>query len=422
MEDEKTPNPKGDEGYDMGFIDQLGPNWWLKNPHHNEANSETSLGTSYETIKPHAIVTRLSDIKSEPISWLWPGRIALGKITIISGDPGLGKSLLSQTLAACVSKGYPWPVEGTSAPLGDSILLSAEDDAADTIRPRLEAAGANCERIHILKAIQQVNKEGVPTERMFSLVLDIEHLKEALSQLPDCKLVVIDPISAYLDGAESHNNSAMRGLLAPLSDIAALYGVAVVVISHLNKNTGGSALHRTTGSLAFVAAARAAFLVIKDKNNSERRLFIPSKNNLAKDTTGLAYTICESENGNPIIAWELEPITITADEALAPFESNEEKTNTDWAIDFLKDELADGAKTYKELIKAGKESGVSEKTLRTARERLHVTTKKQGFHDSERVWSLPEHEDAQEVEDAQSKAEGVFDDDGRVGSEAEIIL
>ena len=275
-----------------------------------------------------AIVVRLSDIQSEPISWLWQGRIALGKLTLIVGDPGLGKSLLTATLAAIVSKGYSFPVDNTKAPMGDVVLLSAEDDAADTIKPRLEAAEADCARIHILKAVQEVDDAGKQTERMFSLKNDIAILEKLLPSIPDCCLLIIDPISAYLNDTDSHNNSDIRGLLAPLAALATRYKIAIIAVSHLNKGSGGNALYRAMGSLAFVAAARAAYVVTKDEHNPQRRLFLPVKNNLAQDTTGLAYTVVTAPNGAPVMAWEPDPIVITADEALVPIEPNEEHTAT----------------------------------------------------------------------------------------------
>src|SRR3989344_9166229 len=115
-----------------------------------------------------AVLESFANIEPEPITWLWHGRIALGKLTLIAGDPGLGKSLLTTTLAACVSRGYPWPVDGTDAPLGNVILLSAEDDAADTIRPRLDAAEADVTRVQILKAVY--DEDG--SAHIFSLKLD----------------------------------------------------------------------------------------------------------------------------------------------------------------------------------------------------------------------------------------------------------
>ena len=129
-------------------------------------------------------------------------------------------------------------------------------------------------------------------------------------------MIVIDPISAYLDGTESHNNAEVRAVLAPLAKLAAEVGAAVVCVTHLNKGSQSSALYRATGSLAFVAAARAAYAVTKDKDNPSRRLILPMKNNLAPDTSGIAYAVVAPQ-GIPIVAWEPTPVTITADEALS---------------------------------------------------------------------------------------------------------
>ena len=361
-----------------------------------------------------AIVVRLSDVQSEPISWLWKGRIALGKLTLIVGDPGLGKSLLTATLAAIVSKGYLFPVDNSKAPIGDVVLLSAEDDAADTIKPRLDAAEADCERIHILKAIQDVDVEGTQIQRMFSIKRDIVILEKLLPSLPDCRLLIIDPISAYLDGTESHNNSDMRGLLAPLAALAANHKIAIIAVSHLNKGSGGNALYRAMGSLAFVAAARAAYVVTKDEHNPQRRLFLPSKNNLAQDTTGLAYTVVTAPNGAPIMAWELEPVTITADEALAPLEPNEEHTATDEAVDFLRDVLSGGSIKASQVQKEARQAGISDKSLRRGRERLGIKPRKSTFTGG---WEWSLIEDALISQDAPFKTEGTLDGVGHLRSE-----
>jgi putative DNA primase/helicase len=143
-------------------------------------------------------------------------------------------------------------------------------------------------------------------------------LEEVLAAHPACKLVNIDPISAYLDGTDSHTNAAVRGLLAPLAELAAKFKVAIVAVSHLNKGGGQtSAMYRITASLAFVAAARAVYAVIKDKDDEGRRLMLPVKNNLSADRTGLAYRIGTATNGAPRIKWEREPVTVSADEAMA---------------------------------------------------------------------------------------------------------
>ncbi|OGZ10753.1 MAG: hypothetical protein A3C93_05555 [Candidatus Lloydbacteria bacterium RIFCSPHIGHO2_02_FULL_54_17] len=365
----------------------------------------------------HAIVTRLADIQSEPISWLWQGRIALGKLTLIVGDPGLGKSLLTTTLAAIVSKGYLFPVDNSQAPIGDVILLSAEDDVADTTKPRLEAADADCARIHALQAVQETDDEGTPVQRMFSLKRDIVRLEELLSSLPECRLLVIDPISAYLGDTDSHNNSDVRGLLAPLSTLAARYKIAIVAVSHLNKGGSGNALYRAMGSLAFVAAARAAYVVTKDEQDPLRRLFLPAKNNLAQDITGLAYKVITAENGQPVIVWELEPITVTADEALTPFEPNEEHTATDEAVGFLRDLLSGGSMKAHEVKKEAREAGISEKSLRRGRERLGIKPRKSAF---EGGWEWGLTEDAPSSQDAHPKTEGTLGDTGHLGGDSEV--
>lgn len=361
---------------------------------------------------PHAskpIFECFADIKAEPIHWLWPERIALGKPTLIVGDPNIGKSLFTADIAATVSKGGLWPVDNTSSPIGDVIILSAEDDAADTIKPRLDAAGADSRRVHILQAIQDVNLDGTTTQRMFSLKNDLAALKEMLSSLPECKLIIIDPISAYLDETDSHRNAAIRGLLAPLSVLAIKHRVAIIAIDHLNKNSRESnMLYRPGGSLAFVAVARAAYLMTKDKENPSRRLFMPLKNNIAKENTGLAYTVVSTENNIPVIVWEPEPVKNTAEEMLAFSQSQEQCNATDEAVDFLLDKLANGPMKADDTIEEAKKIGISSKPLRIARGKLGLKSKKSSsFKDGFWEWRLPE--------DAQPETEGSLEKARRLG-------
>jgi putative DNA primase/helicase len=207
------------------------------------------------------VVQRLSDIAAKPITW---GRIARGKPSVIAGHPGLGKSQIAASLAAIATTGGLWPVDRSTSPIGSVVVLSAEDDAADTIRPRLEAAGADVTKVHILHAVIDNTPNGEEVQRAFNLRADIRRLEQVIADIGDVVLVVIDPVSAYVGTADSHNNAEIRGLLAPLSEMAARQNVAVVMVSHLNKGGAGSeALLRVTGSLAFVAAARAAFIVAK---------------------------------------------------------------------------------------------------------------------------------------------------------------
>ena len=355
--------------------------------------------------KSQAMIVCFANINPEPINWLWSDRIALGKITLIAGDPGLGKSLITSMLASAVSKGYSWPLIDSPSPIGDVILLSAEDDPADTIRPRLDAAGADCNHIHIIEAIQEIEDDGNTAQRMFSFKKDIVALNECLTLFPDCKLVVIDPVSAYLDGTDGNSNSDIRGLFGPLAQLARQYKVAIVLIQHLNKGSGTNALYRPMGSLAFIATARTAFIVAKDPDNPQRRLFMPAKNNLAKENSGLAYSIIEAENGAPVIAWESEPVTITTDEALLPSQPDIERTVTDFAVDFLKELLSKGPVSALEVRKQANQLGITDKPLRTAGGKLGIKPKKADF-DKGWVWSLPE--DALKAQDALPQTEGTF--------------
>lgn len=383
-----------------------------------QSRKEWQKDSKTKTVSSKAMTLRMSDVQPIPISWLWPGRIALGKLTLIAGDPGLGKSLVSISLAANVSKAGMWPLEGSQAPLGSVVLLSAEDDPGDTIRPRLDAAEADCSRIHIIQAIRDVDAEGKPTQRMFSFRKDIAVLEELLPTLPDCRLLIIDPVSAYLDGTKSHENAEVRGVLAPLAKLASDFGVAVVVVQHLNKNSGDNAMYRSMGSIGFVAAARAAYIVTKDKDNQDRRLVMPVKNNLAKDTTGLAYSIVESGNGAPMLVWESEPVLITADEALGRSDTNEEKTKIEWAKQVLLSVLANGPVTAAEINREAKQAGISVSTLNRAKDRLGIKPKKTDFKGGW-VWSLPANEDIQTSEDTASGVVDILGRDEHLGSAEE---
>jgi AAA domain-containing protein len=262
---------------------------------------------------------RASDIQAEAIQWLWHQRIALGKTCLMAGPPGLGKSQVTTYIAATVSNGGAW-CTGEKCEPGDVYFLSAEDDPADTIRPRLEACGANLDRIHIVEAVHFIN---VKRDRPFELKRDLDTLEAELMGNSNAKLVIIDPISAYLRGVNSQNNSDVRSVLAPLAKLAADHRVAVVCVTHLNKGLAANVtepLARVIDSTAFGAAVRTAFLIAQDKVNPDRRLFLPLKSNISRDCPGLAFQIephvLPSGIETSRVSWDKRPVTITAAEAL----------------------------------------------------------------------------------------------------------
>ncbi len=335
------------------------------------------------------IIVRLADVKPEPLRWLWPGRIALGKLTMLAGDPGLGKSSLTIDIAARLSRETPWPdatSEHNSA--GGTVLLTAEDDLADTIRPRLDAAGADVSRIIAMQAV----RHGNGAARMFNLALDLPALDAAIRQCDGCRLVVIDPITAYMGKTDSHKNADVRALLAPLGELAAKHRVAIVGVSHLNKGGAGSAMYRTMGSLAFVAAARAAWVVACDRDDHTRRLLLPVKNNLAPNTGGLAFTLRQAENGMPTLAWDARPVNVSADEVLALQGHDEERSAREEAAEWLRELLAGGPVKSTDAQKQAREAGIKESTLNRAKRVTGVVTKRDGFGPgSTWYWMLPDH-------------------------------
>jgi hypothetical protein len=364
----------------------------------------------------------------KPINWLWPKRIARGKVNLMAGNPSLGKSQITASIAAVVSTGGYWPVDRVQAMIGNVIFLSAEDDPADTMRPRLEAAGARLTRVHFVKSVLTgYTGEGKGVHRAFCLGRDLKALARAMEDIGNVAAVVLDPITAYLGETDSHRNAEVRALLAPLSELAGQSEAAVIGVSHLNKAAGTDALSRVTGSLAFVAAARTAHLVAEDPEVRGRRLFLPIKNNLAADSGGLAFRIeaasIESLNG-PIetsrVMWEQMPVTLTANEVIRP-QAPEEGSAMREACDWLR-QVLENPTPAAEVLRQARAVGITEKTLRRAAEKVGVWKQKTGM-ETGWAWSMPTQprrcpevpKISEDSEDARPKVLGDF---GAEGAEA----
>jgi hypothetical protein len=201
-------------------------------------------------------------------------------------------------------------------------------------------------------------------------------------------LVVFDPVSSYLGHTDSHKNAEIRAVLAPLSDLAARHRVAVVAVTHLRKSDG-PAVYRALGSVGFVAAARAAWSVSKDKDNPRRRLFLPVKNNLAGDVQGLAFTIEPAgSDGSPVVAWEREPVCLSADDALAGDRGGGGDGHD--AADFLREVLAGGEQPATVVLKQARANGFSDKVTRKAIKGMGGKIRRVGFGvGGTWFWSLP---------------------------------
>lgn len=245
-----------------------------------------------------------SGMEMEPIEWLWDGFIAKGKPHMFAGDPGLGKSQITIDIAARLSTGRPLPSriigEKGKEPVG-VLILSAEDDPKDTMLPRLVAAGADLNMVGFLKsAILTVDKNKKVSMRSLTLREDAEQILKAVANLPmKIGLIIIDPISAFLSSdQDSNSNSDARGTLAQLQHTVMSKGIAMLLINHMNKNTGAKSAHmRSMGSTGWNAAARATFYAFKDPAMpEERRVFSVGKMNLAKEEgAGFFYRIVPAE-------------------------------------------------------------------------------------------------------------------------------
>jgi putative DNA primase/helicase len=210
-------------------------------------------------------------------------------------------------VAARLSRGTAFP-DGARSSVGDTIFLSAEDDAADTIRPRLDAAGADVSRVRRVKAVRVTLGDGAIGESVFSLERDLEKLDEAIGKIPDTQLLVIDPVSAYMGRVDTHRDAEIRRVLAPLADLASRRRVAVVGVMHLKKGDT-TALLRVSGSIGFVAAARVVWGFGEDPDVPETRIMVAVKNNLAPLGNGLAYRI-EADGASPRIVWQQGAVTL----------------------------------------------------------------------------------------------------------------
>ncbi len=350
------------------------------------------------------ILVCAADVAETEIRWLWPGRMPLGRITLLVGRPGEGKSFLTTDMAARVSRGLPWP-DGSACPEGSVLLISAEDDLGDTIRPRLRAHGADLGRVHLLSMVRRSDPDGGRYETMFTLS-DVGPLEVALAAHPDCKLIVVDPIGSFLGGkTDAHRDNDVRSILVPVARLAEQYDAAVLVVAHRRKSASGFADDLALGSRAFTGIARAVWHVSRDRDDKTRRLLLPGKNNLAAEGQGLAFTIADDGPG-PTIRWESEPVDMNADEAIK--EENTDggdgrRTTLDDAIAWLQDALADGPLVAKEILRRAHAEGISNSTLNRAKASLGVHSKKKD-HSVQTVWlwRLPRANPRASDDDAQT--------------------
>lgn len=335
--------------------------------------------TQAQQFKPtgRLVTVCAADIEPEHVEWLIDQSFPLGMMAVIGGQPGLGKSQISINLAAGVTTGKGLPGNGVFNNPGSVIILANEDDAARTIRPRLDAAAADISKVHI---VEGVAREGAAVD-MFQLDQDIEDLRERARQIGDVKLIIIDPPSAYLGTrVDSYKDSDVRRVLMPLGNLAQETGAMILLIVHLNKRTDGGAQQRFSGSTAWTAAPRVGFMVLED-SLTKHRFMLPVKNNIGDDRLGYRYHIAEKlihyggqTFKSSYIVWD-ETTNRSVAELMTPPKANK-ITVVDAAKTFLEDELTDGPLPVEHVQAAAKAAGVSWPSVIRAKKEMPISSTK----------------------------------------------
>ena len=343
------------------------------------------------------VLVKAGDVAPVAVSWLWHRRLPLGRPSLLVGVPGAGKSYVTCDMAARVTTGTPWP-DGSPCERGSVLFITAEDDMGDTIRPRLDACRADVDRVYQLTAVRRIDDEtGKPRDVLFTLA-DVAAMEAALKRLPDCRLVVIDPIGSFLGGdVDAHRDNEVRAVLAPIGLLASRYGVAVLIVAHRRKGNAGSADETALGSRAFSGIVRSIWHLSPDPRDDNRRLLLPGKSSLARKGDGLAFTLI----GEPTAAvvWERDPVRMTADDAMRDERAAEANGPSDRpgpepaarnaAADWLAAELADLAEhKVADVRAAAGNAGLAWRTVQRARESLGVLVERATFG-GEFIWRLP---------------------------------
>jgi hypothetical protein len=342
------------------------------------------------------IFVRASDIVPRPMDWLWEGHILRGSQELLTGIPGGGKSQIHCAFVAYATTGGIWPDGCNGVPAGNVIMLTAEDCVDQTIVPRLIAAGADRERVFILKKIRKDNRE-----RMFLLNEDLEELERMIRHIGDVRLITIDPITAYMGGkVDSHRATDVRGQLGPLADLAERLDVALSAITHPPKHSTQRAIDHFIGSQAFIAAARIGHMAIEEVDEDEhgnrvptgRSLFTNPKNNVSRKMPTLAYRVVPAQAGDiPItkIVWE-EIVDITADQAVAAATPSKSKDHSGPVV-FLLNILANGPVPRKIIEERAAACGFSKDQLDRAKRKIGGVAFKEMTANGQWSWCLPEH-------------------------------
>jgi hypothetical protein len=352
--------------------------------------------TSIDAPSISVSLVRGDTIKPEQVSWAWSGWLARGKVHILAGAPGCGKTTIALNLAATITQGGAWP-DGTRAPVGNVVIWSGEDDPADTLAPRLIAAGADMKRVFFVGDVFQAGKA-----RSFDPARDIEPLGTEIKRAGGAALLMVDPIVSAVAG-DSHKNAETRRGLQPLVDLTANIGAALIGITHFSKGTAGrEPTERLTGSLAFGALPRVVMIAAKQQQTDPEtppppRIFVRAKSNNGSDDGGFFYELaqdnlpCHPGITASWVRWGT-PIEGSAREILADAEgaTSDDSNALGTAKRFLEAILSTGPIAARTIEVEATNAGIAQATLRRAKQSLGVRIIREGFgRGSVSKWQLP---------------------------------
>ena len=335
---------------------------------------------SLNTEGSRAVTRTVADIQPRTVEWLWHHRVPCGMVSEIVGDPGEGKSHLTLALATAVTLGGPLPGDpgGTVREPSHVLLVCMEDSPEATVRPRLEGMGADLTQVTILDGIQ--NKDGEPVPLGLSRVdhrMELRHLVEALG----VSLLVIDPITAHLGGANEWKDSEVRSILAPLSKLADDTGAAILLIRHLRKSDSGRAIYRAGGSIAFTASVRSSLLVGRPEGEELERAVVRVKGNLSPEPPAVGFVLDESGFG-----WTQET-DWTPSDLLQGDTSSADRSKADEAHDWLLAQLEDGPVPVQDLKRQADVDEIGWRTLERVKKKLGIEARREGGIGKQGKWS-----------------------------------
>jgi hypothetical protein len=341
-------------------------------------------------------VISLRDVEIQPVEWIWKLRLPFGKLVVLDGHPGEGKSTLALDIAARASAGQPMPdgEQGYGAPF-ETIILSYEDDPADTLAPRVLAAGGDLGRVHFIAGVSRRDEEPY----LPALPQDLDLLDRELQERPEVRLVIVDPLMAALgQGIDSHNDQSTRQVTSRLNRIAADRGVCILLVRHFPKRSGTNSVLAGGGTVGIIGQARVGLIIERSPDDPGTKVLAGSKSNVGAIGISLGFKLVPAtvrgRAGELIetskIEW-LGPVEVSADELLAARQDQSSTSDHQDVTAWLNEVLSTGERIEsRAVIKAGNAAGYPDRTIRSASKRLGVHIEREGKGLGHRsYWSLP---------------------------------